>query len=296
MVTNGLKINGFGESSTGGVTAGIEMTSAASGTSQAVSSCSETGNIATYTITTPPLNSAFQPPAYVYLAGTYTPSGFGGGPYKVINTNYVRSAGTFSVILPVTGLGSSCSAAGTVNTTTSNNTFGDINITMPSGQYGGLTSTLFGIQLRPTATGSYMSNNRFNNITLLGTPGASITEDGISLQSTGSGAIEDSNVFSNIGLTNFTNGLNIVAGTTHYFRNIDFGTGITTNANVSGSPTFAETDFPVPFGDLTGVQVGKTAIINNDSATPGFGATCNASGSAKVKCWWNGTNWTVVSQ
>jgi hypothetical protein len=207
---SGVTINGFGESSTSGVTAGLEVSAAAAGAAQAITSCSESGNIATYTVTTPPLQAAWQPPATVYFGGSYTPSGYGGGPYTVINTNYNRISGTFSVVLPVTGLGN-CTGTGTVQTGSWNNTFSGITINFPVGIYGSLTSTLYGIQERCTlAGGCYTSDNHFSGITINGTPGTSVTETGISIQGTGTA---DSNTFTDIQLNNLTNGIASTVGT-----------------------------------------------------------------------------------
>jgi hypothetical protein len=207
---SGVTINGFGESSTSGVTAGLEVSAAAAGAVQAITSCSESGNIATYTVTTPPLQAAWQPPATVYFGGSYTPSGYGGGPYTVINTNYNRISGTFSVVLPVTGLGN-CTGTGTVQTGSWNNTFSGITINFPVGIYGSLTSTLYGIQERCTlAGGCYTSDNHFSGITINGTPGTSVTETGISIQGTGTA---DSNTFTDIQLNNLTNGIASTVGT-----------------------------------------------------------------------------------
>jgi hypothetical protein len=293
---SGLTINGFGESPTGGVTAGLEITSAASGGSQAIASCTETGNVATYTVSSPPLNANFQPPAAVFLGGSYTPAGFGGGPYAITNTNYNRISGTFSVILPVTGLGTSCSGTSLIaQTVTSNNNFSNIVLNFPTGQYGALGSVLFGIQIRSNITQAIVSNNHFSDININGTPGASINEDAISIQSPGTNVTTDSNTFDGIKINNVNIGLNLVAGTTSYFRNIEFNGGVTTPVSLS-TPTFAETDFPVPFADLVACGSSlqdKRAVVNNSSVST-FGGTANGSGSTQVAVRCNGTNWTVV--
>jgi hypothetical protein len=293
---SGLTINGFGESPTGGVTAGMEITSAASGGSQAIASCTETGNVATYTVSSPPLNANFQPPAAVFLGGSYTPAGFGGGPYTITNTNYNRIAGTFSVILPVTGLGTSCSGTSLIaQTVTSNNNFSNIVLNFPTGQYGALGSVLFGIQIRSNITQAIVSNNHFSDININGTPGATINEDAISIQSPGTNVTTDSNTFDGIKINNVNIGLNLVAGTTSYFRNIEFNGGVTTPVSLS-APTFAETDFPVPFADLVSCGSSlqdKRAVVNNSSVST-FGGTANGSGSTQVAVRCNGTNWTVV--
>jgi hypothetical protein len=205
----GITINGFGESGVGGTTptAGIELDAGWAG--QAIASCSESGNVATYT-TSIAMNGALQPGLSVYLAGGFTPSGYGGGPYMVLTTNYSRSSKSFSVALPISGL-ASCTAEGTVNSVTSNNTFSGITINMPTGVYGGLASTLYGIQIRCVETGCYTSNNNFSGITINGTPGATITEDGIDFA--GTGAASDSNVVQGVSLNNLTNGILSVTGT-----------------------------------------------------------------------------------
>jgi hypothetical protein len=293
---SGLTVVGFGESPTGGVTAGLEITSAASGGSQAIASCTETGNIATYTVSSPPLNANFQPPAAVFLGGSYTPAGFGGGPYTITNTNYNRISGTFSVILPVTGLGTSCSGTSLiVQAVTSNNNFSNIVLNFPTGQYGALGSVLYGIQIRSNVTQAIVSNNHFSDININGTPGASINEDAISIQSPGTNVTTDSNTFDGIKINNVNIGLNLVAGTTSYFRNIEFNGGVTTPVSLS-APTFAETDFPVPFADLVACSSSlqdKRAVVNNSSVST-FGGTANGSGSTQVAVRCNGTNWTVV--
>ncbi|MGA9543645.1 MAG: hypothetical protein WBQ85_08750 [Candidatus Sulfotelmatobacter sp.] len=223
-----ITINGFGESGVGGTTptAGIELDS---GWAQLnIASCSEIGNIATYTTSTT-INGALQPGLSVYFAGSYTPSGYGGGPYMVLTTNYNRSTNTFSVALPVKGLGA-CTGEGTVNSVTNNNTFSGITINMPSGVDGGLASTLYGIQVRCVSMGCYTSNNNFSGITINGTPGAAITEDGIDFA--GTGAASDSNVVNGIALNNLTNGIVSGTGTNNSIIYPKF-TNVTTHLNGS---------------------------------------------------------------
>lgn len=226
-----LTVNGFGENGTGGTTAGILVNTPAGGGSQPITSCTETGtgnpNLAKYTVTTPPLQATWQPPTTVYLTG-FTPAAYN-GRYKIENTNYSRTAGTFSVILPVTGLGP-CTILGSVNSTSSGNTI-DATINMPTGKDGGMTtSTLFGVLERCTQAGCDTSNNKFN-LTVNGTltPGATVTEDGISMQGTGT---SDSNTFTDPILNNLTVGINLAAGTNNSFLKPRF---INVATHVSGT-------------------------------------------------------------
>jgi hypothetical protein len=159
---------------------------------------------------------------------------------------------------------------------------------------GTLTNNRYGILLRVTGTNEVANNNKISNNTIMGC-GNGATGD-VGIKSTGISVTLDSNTFNDNKLVNLPVGYLISTGTNIFIRNTEY-VNVTTEASLSGTLTFAEEDFGVPYADLTTCNgtslLGKTAEVTN-STTATFGATVAAGGTNHIlaRCSQSG-NWTV---
>jgi hypothetical protein len=247
---NGWGANGSASGFNSAVAMGVPFAAVA------INSCSETGNVATYVA-----NAAIgqlQPGITVYFAGTFTPAGYGGGPYLMQNANYVRggSTTTFSVILPTTGLGA-CTVEGTVNGGDFNNNVTGNTFNFPVGLYGAITSPLYGLQFRGTPSGSYVSNNRVCNNIFNGPGTAAAAGTGLTFQT----VISDSNVVCENTFQNLPVGIQASGGTNNNILNNTY-TNVTT-----------------VFNGTTGIFTTQNDFLAAANLTAGFGSTATVSGS-----------------
>jgi hypothetical protein len=291
---SGNKIIGFGETGDGSnVSAGIAIESTHSSQSLSGGSLVETGNNVLVT-TSGALSINWQPGASACIGGATTTA------YNicgiVLNANYSRTGGTFTLYNPTGSLAScsgSCTTSAMVYAEDSNNIFGPNLISLPC--QGTLTNNRYGILLRVTGTNEVANNNKVTNNTVVGCGNGATGDVGIR-EGTIGGSL-DSNTFNDNKLVNLSIGYYLFAGTNNFIRNTEY-VNVATEATLSGSGwTFAEEDFGVPYADLATCNgaslLGKTAEVTN-SNTATFGATVATGGANHVlaRCSQSG-NWTV---
>jgi hypothetical protein len=263
----GNTLQGFGE--IGGV--GIKL--ATYYQPQTIASISEVGNMVTATVSTTPMTGNIQPGTFVCITtGTppcsATTSGYQ-GRVQVLNQNYSRSAGTFSYMVPSTGL--SCSSAcGSAYFVVTNNVIANNVVHFPSllptsGNLFGLSININGATYaQDIFNNSFVGNKVIANNSLAG----SVVCFGI----TGAGAATsvDNTFLKNNDFTGCGTGIvqNIAATNTHLIKNMC--TACATIANIS-SGNIAESDTPLPLADYascaSGLWGNKGITSDGNSAT-----------------------------
>lgn len=287
------KVIGFGETGDqSNVSAGIAIESTHNSQSLSGGTLTETGNAEL--ITAPiALVSFWQPGSSVCISGATTTA------YNLCgiiqNASYNRISGTFTLYNPTSGLAScsgACTTSAIIHAENDYNNFGPNAVSLPCN--GTLTNNRYGIMVRATGTNEEANHNKFHNNTITGCGNGAAGDVGI--RSTGA-ATEDSNAYNDNKLINLSVGYLISEGTTIFIKDTQYD-NVTTVATLSGSPTFAQVDFGVPFADLvscTAPLLGKTAEVTNNNAANTFGTTITGGGSSHVlaRCSQSG-NWTVV--
>ncbi len=287
------KIVGFGETGDGSnLSAGIAIDSTHNNQTLNTGSIVVTG---TSELVTAPaaLTSFWQPGSSICIGGATIASLNICGIMQ--NASYNRAAGTFTLYNPTSGSQSctgACTTSAMIYAENNNNVFSSNEINLPC--LGTLTNNRYGILIRATGSLEVASDNKVNNNVINGCGNGAAGDYGI--RSTGT-AVEDSNTYNDNKFVNLAVGWYISQGTHMYIRGTEY-INVAAQTSISGSFSFAQTDFPVPFADLATcdgtTMLGKTAEVTNATLAT-FGSTVATGGANHVlaRCSQSG-NWTVA--